>query len=588
MSQWDEQLDWVIVGSGAGGMASALRAHSLGMSTVVIEKSEMFGGTSAMSGGALWVPCNMLMKNAGLDDSKEEAMEYLSAVTKGKVSTTRLQAYLDGAEEMVRFLEHNSDVKFNALTKYPDYYPEVKGGKPGGRSIEAAPFDGRKLGKEFFHLRPPHPQECIMGRVMMSAAEAHDALFGSQASQMMVMKKLAAYFLNVYERIVYKRDTRLTIGNALVARLRYSMMQKNIPLWLNTSLQSLVVEQGNVVGVEVLREGKKQRIMAKKGVLLAAGGFALNRKMRDKYQKQPITTEWTAASREDTGDAIQLGIDLGAATDLMEEGWWTPTTVVPGESLPWILVVEKSLPGSLMVNQHGKRFTNEAAPYLDVVQGMYNDHDTTGATVPSYLILDAKCRRKYPLGPVLPGAVLPESMWKKRWKEQWITKCDTLEELAEKLGINQDGLLSTVRTFNGYCETGKDEDFGRGDSLYDRYYANPKCKPNPSLAPIKYAPFYAIPVWPGDLGTKGGLVTDEHGAVLRPDGGAIAGLYAAGNTSASVMGETYPGAGGTIGPAMTFGFLAAQHASKTSPKSASSPAINGVVKESGQSLLFSK
>jgi 3-oxosteroid 1-dehydrogenase len=325
-------------------------------------------------------------------------------------------------------------------------------------------------------------------------------------------------------------------------------------------VRELVTEGERVAGVVVEREGKTVRVEAKRGVVLAAGGFARNGAMRARHQRAPIGTEWTAAAPEDKGDAIELGRGLGAALGWMDEGWWTPTTVVPGEALPWILVVEKSLPGAILVNQAGKRFTNEAAPYIEVVNGIYADHEKTGASVPAYLVMDARCRRKYPLGPVLPGGVLPEAFWKKRWRSGWIEKARTIGDLAAKLGVDRVGLEATVEAFNGHARAGKDPDFGRGDSAYDRYYADPRNKPNPSLAPLTRAPYYAIPVWPGDLGTKGGLVTDDDARVVREDGSVVEGLYATGNSSASIMARTYPGAGGTIGPAMTFGYLAALHA----------------------------
>lgn len=557
---WDHETDFLVVGSGAGGMTAALTAKLHGAESLVLEKSEMYGGTSAMSGGALWVPCNHLMEAAGIADSAEDAWTYLQAVTKGRTPERRLRAYLEHAARMVRFLADRTHARFTSLTKYPDYYPETPGGRPGGRSIEAEQFDGKKLGRELARLRPPHPQECIAGRVMMGAAEAHDALFGGREAQLTVVKKLLGYFFNVWERLVWRRDTRLTIGNALCARLRLSMLEEGVPLWLKTRVTELVVDGGAVRGVVAERDGKRVRIGARKGVLLAAGGFARSQRFRERFAKPGIGVDWTAASREDTGDALALTETLGVALDLMDEAWWTPTMLPPGESQPWILVVEKALPGSILVNQDGERFTNEAAPYLEVVDGILADQAKTGGrTVPCYLVVDARCRQKYPLGPILPGGFLPEAFWKKAWRA-WAVKAPTIGALAGKLGIDPARLESTIERFNGFCREGKDRDFGRGDSLYDRYYASPKVKPNPALGRLERGPFYAIPVWPGDLGTKGGIVTDEHARALREDGSVVRGLYATGNSSASVMAKTYPGAGGTIGPAMTFGYVAALHA----------------------------
>ena len=558
---WDHETDLVVVGAGAAGMTAALTAHARGKQALVLEKSDKFGGTSAMSGGALWVPMNHLMREAGAEDVREDAERYLVAVTKGRTQLSKLRTYLDRAPEMLAFLAKHTHARFVALMKYPDYYPEAAGGRTGGRSVEAEPFDGRRLGNELFRLRAPHPQECVMGRVMMSAAEAHEALFGSKAAQKAVIWRLIFYFLNVWERVRWRRDTRLTIGNALTARLRLSMLEAALPLWYEARVTSLVVEAGRVTGVVVSQGGKALRVRARSGVLLAAGGFAKSPTLRAKWQRKEVGTTYTAASPEDTGDSLSLTEGLSPKLDLMGESWWTPTTVVPGETLPWILVVEKSLPGSIMVNQLGKRFTNEAAPYVDVVNGIFADQDATvGKTVPAYLILDARARRKYPLGPIMPGASVPEWAWKRAWTDGWLVKAPTIAALATRLGIDGATLEATVARWNGFAKTGKDEDFARGESAYDRYYADPRVTPNPAVAPLARGPYYAIPVSPGDLGTKGGLVTDDDARVLTEGDVPIPGLYAAGNSAASMMGLTYPGAGGTIGPAMTFAHLAAEHA----------------------------
>ncbi|MBT8470619.1 MAG: FAD-binding protein, partial [Deltaproteobacteria bacterium] len=287
-----------------------------------------------------------------------------------------------------------------------------------------------------------------------------------------------------------------------------------------------------------------------------------NLEMRKQYQRHPITTEWTAGTPSNTGDAIRMGRDAGGTLDMMDEAWWTPVSMVPKSPFSWVLVVEKSLPHGLFVNQSGKRFTNEAAPYIDVVNGMYDDVAKTGATEPRWFhIFDATYRKSSIAGPVAPGKVMPDKQLPRRYRDgKFLYKAATLDALCEQLEIPAVTVTSTITRFNEHAVEGEDPDYKRGRSAQDRYYGDPRVKPNCSLGPIETPPFYAVQIYPGDLGTKGGLVTDAHSRVLKADGRVIPGLYAAGNSSSSVMGRSYPGAGGTIGPALTFGFLAAENA----------------------------
>lgn len=300
-------------------------------------------------------------------------------------------------------------------------------------------------------------------------------------------------------------------------------------------------------------------ILARAGVLLAAGGFERNLEMRREYQQHPITASWTAGCPHNLGDGIRMGEAVGGSLDLMDEAWWTPVTMLPND-YAWLLVVEKSMPGSIIVNKAGRRFTNEAAPYGDVVHQIYARNQVDAPTVPSYLVFDARYRRSYPCGPLGPAKLQPDSAVGRRLRREFLHKASTLGELAERIGVDAAGLTQTVERFNKQARAGRDDDFGRGESGYDLYYSDAKIGPNSSLAPLTEAPFYAIAVYPGDLGTKGGLRTDAHARVLSAEDKVIEGLYATGNCSAAVMGTSYPGAGGTIGPAMTFGYLAAAHA----------------------------
>jgi 3-oxosteroid 1-dehydrogenase len=552
--QQEYSVDVLVVGSGGGGMTAALAAVDSGASTIVIEKSPVYGGSTAMSGGAIWIPNNHLMKKAGLNDSVEEGFVYLKHITAGLVSEDRLRAYIDKGAEMVKYLEERSHARFQTVPGYSDYYPRVDGSKAGGgRTIEPVPFSAWKLGSERKLMRPLHPQARLLGRIMATAYDAHCMMDTSLKGRMRTASIFAPYFVNP-ARFITPTDARLTLGNATIGRLRLSLIDRKVPLWLNTSARHLRIENGRVTGVEVEKAGQSIYIKVNRGVILAAGGFARNKAMREKYQRPPVSEQWTVASFDDTGDAIQLGLEAGAALDLMDDAWWMPTTLVPGEDMAQMIIVERSLPRSIIVNRKGNRFTDEAGPYIDVTNDQLKNHRETGCAIPSYLIVDARYRRKYPLSPMLPF-VTP----KKYIDNGYLKVADTIEGLATKCGIDPVGLVDEVTKCNRCAAAGKDDDFHRGESSVDMYYGDPACKINPCLGPIDTPPFYAVEIWPGDLGTKGGMKTDEHARVLREDGTPIGGLYATGNCAASVMGRSYGGAGATIGPSMVFGYIAARH-----------------------------
>jgi 3-oxosteroid 1-dehydrogenase len=316
-------------------------------------------------------------------------------------------------------------------------------------------------------------------------------------------------------------------------------------------MTGLLVEDGKVTGLTATRADEPITIRARRGVLIATGGFERNAAMRAEYQRQPIGIEWTVGSPGNTGDGIIAGQQAGAGLDLMDDAWWGPSIPLTGG--PYFCLAERSLPGSILVNAAGHRFVNEAAPYVDAVHAMYDRHTEDKQHIPAWLITDQRYRNNYLFAGLPPRKSLP-----RRWFAAGVVfRAATLPELADQIGVSADGLAETVARFNGFARVGKDEDFARGDSAYDRYYGDPRCRPNPNLAPLDVPPFYAIKIVPGDLGTKGGLRTDERARVLRRDGTPIPGLYAAGNASAAVMGHSYAGAGATIGPAMTFGYIAA-------------------------------
>lgn len=549
MTHWDHTTEVLVIGTGGGAMTAALVAKQAGLDVLMIEKTEYYGGSTAISGGGLWVPNNYLLQRDGLKDSLEKARTYLRHTIGDRTPQALQDAYLVNAPEMVKYLASNSHVRFHRSVGYADYYPERPGGMADGRAIEGSPFDGSKLGEDLAQLRPMAIE--VPAGLAFTASEYNKL---GMITSTWAGKSVA---LKVGVRTVFNRLTGvklLALGPALIARLRLSLKDENVPIWLNTPLQELIVEEGAVVGVVAEKGGQPFRIRARKGVILAAGGFAHNQQMREQYQKGPINHTWSSASPGNTGDAIRAGMAIGAQIDLMDDAWWGPSTLPPNAPVMFH-VGDRSYPGGIMVNAAGQRFTNEAASYVEVVHAMYEKHSAATPHIPATFIMDQRYRNKYIFGTLFPMQPIPKIYF----ESGYFKRGDTLEELAQRCGIDPRALVETVARFNRFARAGVDEDFRRGDSAYDRYYGDPTVKPNPCLAPIEKPPFYAVQMVPGDLGTKGGLVIDEHARVLGADGAPIPGLYAAGNNSASVMGNTYPGAGSTIGPSMTFGYIAAKH-----------------------------
>ncbi len=558
---WDDTVDVLVVGSGAGAMCAAVTAHDQGAKVLVIEKSDRYGGSSAMSGGSLWIPNNHLMKGVGVDDSVDDALTYLRGATKGTTPDDRLTMFVEWGPKMLKWVCDNTRLKVDAIAGYADYYPRVAGSKPGARTVEARTFDGKLLGDELLKMRDSGLQTLMLGRVCFTAAEARVLLCRNPGWIKLTMKLMMRYWFDLPWRFKSKRDRSLAMGNGLVGPLRLSLMDRKIPLQLNTPCKDVVVENDRVVGVIAEKNGKTIRIRATKGVVFGAGGFEGSQAMRDKYLPAPAKEEWSCANPANTGDIHAIGLKLGVPLDRMDDGWWGPVTVVPGEARARMLVIEKSLPGGILVNKKGQRFVNEAAPYVDVVNAMYANNSPENPSIPAYLVFDARYRKTYPVGPFLPGAQQPDSMIPKNLKAvNYLKKADTIDALAAQIGVDTAGLKATIARFNDNAKQGKDPDFFRGETVFDKYYGDQAWKPNESLGPIVDAPFYAMEAWPGELGTKGGLRADRFARVQKENGEVIEGLYAIGNCSAPLAGCTYPGAGGTIGPAMTFGHIAALHA----------------------------
>jgi 3-oxosteroid 1-dehydrogenase len=410
---------------------------------------------------------------------------------------------------------------------YSDYYPEAPGGRLGGRSVEPKPFNGKRLGPELANLEPDYGKAPLNVAVTQADYRWLNLVVRHRKGPARVLRVGLRWLA-----ALLGRKHLLGRGQAMAAALRAGLIDAGVPVLLETALVDLQTEAGAVTGVVVEQRGERWVVSARHGVLLASGGFEHNAEMRAQYQRQPIGTQWSVGAPANTGDGIRAGAKLDAALDLMDDAWWGPS--IPLSGGPWFCLAERALPGGIMVNARG---------------------DGPGENIPAWLIIDQQYRNRYVFAGLTPRQAFPG-----RWyKAGALVTAQSIAELAKQMGVPADALVATIERFNEFARAGKDEDFSRGESGYDRYYGDPRIKPNPSLAPIARGPFYAVAMVPGDLGTKGGLRTDVDGRVLRADGSVIDGLYAAGNASAPVMGHTYAGPGATIGPAMTFGYLAALH-----------------------------
>lgn len=549
--QFDEIHDAIVVGSGAGGMAAAITAAKAGLKVLLIEKSEFIGGSTAVSGGAMWVPENPHAAKVGHADSREAAMTYVEAVLGNRLRPDLMRAFLDNGPEMVRFFERETALKFEARAYSPDYQPEQPGASKGGRTIDPAPYDGNDLGTDFALLRPPLKEFTVLGGMMVNRKDI-DALVGRFQSLANFRHSAKLVLQHARHRLRHPRGARLLMGNALAGRLLRSARLAGVDLRTRTPAGSLILKDGAVIGLTVKGPQGERRIGARRGVVLATGGFPANAAMRGQHMPH-AEVHRSMVPATDTGDGIALGIAAGGnlRDDNIGAAFWTPVSVLrkpDGSEVQFPhLILDRAKPGLIAIDGKGRRFVNEATSYHGFVEAMH----ASGA-VPAFLVCDSVFLRKYGLGLVHPGLKSPKAFV----EAGYLFAGDSIAALAERIAIPAETLAAEVAAMNDAARSGVDAAFGKGSSEYNRYLGDPTRKPNPCLGPIEIGPFYAVKVWPGDIGTATGLICDPQARVLNGDEHPIPGLYACGNDMNSIMAGAYPGAGITLGPALTFGFIA--------------------------------
>jgi len=564
MQMKKHECDVLVVGSGAGGLATAVSAAHRRLDVLVVEKEPVFGGTTARSGGWMWIPCNGPARRAGIDDSIDKARTYMRHETGEHFDERRVEAFLEAGPKAVEFYEQNTALQFDLGPTFADYHPTAPGGVDAGRSIVARPFDGRELGSEIKRLRPPLAEITFLGMMIGSGKELlHFFNVMRSPVSAFYVGKLFVKFLR--DMAFHGRPMRLMNGNALVARLAKSCFDKGVPIWTRSPVRELVRdERGRVTGAIVDTAEGPVEVVARKGVVLAAGGFPQD-PVRRKAMFPHAPTGYEHASPAppgNTGDGLRLGEAAGATveTSLPHAAAWVPISrpVRPDGTLgTFPHFVDRSKPGVIAVTRSGRRFVNEADSYHDFCQAMVARCREEGGETCAFFVADHHVLRKYGLGYVKPAPV----PFRRHVRSGYLLEGATLEELAAKIGADPVMLRRTVETYNNHAVRGDDPEFGKGSTSYNRSLGDPEHKPNPCVAPIGKGPYYAVKLVVGDLGTFAGLRCNENAQVLDDAGRPIGGLYSVGNDAASIMGGNYPGGGITLGPAVTFGYIAARHMS---------------------------
>lgn len=563
MSKQETEYDVLVVGTGASGMSAAVTAAYEGLKVLVVDKASLYGGTTARSGGWLWIPNTKLAKEQGINEPAGAARTYLQHEATTHFDAARVDAFLENGPKAIDFFTEKTCVQFDMPPVFPDYHAEAPGGQPGGRSMVTQPFDARELGDRISKLAPPVPELTVFGMMLGSGKELWHFLraFKSLESFWYVTKRFGGHLLDV---VRHGRGMTLTNGNALAGRLAKAGMDLNVSVWLDSPVKSLVVENGIVVGANVVRDGTPVEVRVRRGVVLACGGFPYDIERRKQlFPHAPTGLEhFTPSPALNTGDGLRLGESVGGWVDatIPNAAAWCPTSVTKrkdGSEGVMPHFIDRAKPGVIAVTQRGQRFTNEALSYHDFIQDLVRACAGLDE-VSCWLICDHKHLREYGMGAVAPFP-LPIG---RHLRSGYLKRGNSLQELAKTIGVPYGALKEEVESFNRDASSGKDTKFDKGSTAYNRFQGDSLVTPNPCMAPIRQGPYYAIKVVVGEIGTFAGLATDEHCQVLTHEGQPIPGLYAVGNDAASIMGGNYPGAGITLGPALTFGYVVGQTLAK--------------------------
>ena len=558
-TQWDEEYDVVVLGAGAAGLTVAIVSAIEGKRTLLIEKSDQIGGTSAFSSGSVWIPNNSYQRRSGITGDAKAALAYLDALIGDRSDRTLYETFIAAGPEMLQYLEEHIHLRWLMYDVQPDYDPELPGATIGGRALMPLPFDGRTLGKDFDRVRWPIPELMLFGGMMITRGEVARLLrIARNLDSFLLGAKLCGRF--ILDRMRYKRGTRLVLGNALVARLFKNLLDHRTTIWFNAKATRLIPQNGRACGLVAQRDGPEVRVRAKHGIVLAGGGFPASREFRECYFPKPVA-QYTSAYEGCTGDTLLLAQEIGASLGPLGEdnSLWVPSSIMTRKDestavYPHV-VLDRPKPGLIAVNSAGRRFVDEGSSYHKFVRAMYRSNRDV-PSIPAWLVCDRRFVWKYGI-----GMILPLTPFLKPFVDRgYLHVADSVEELARKIGVDAAGLVETVRAHNKFARTGVDIDFGKGGNAYDRAYGDPEHLPNPCLGPINRPPYCAVAVFPTPLGTSLGLLTNAHAQVLESSGQPIKGLYACGNDMQNIFGGEYPGPGAQIGMGMVYGYLAAKHA----------------------------